>query len=47
MVTAVDAMTVQAYLRASGFTSDYYLQRSSTAIEQRWTFQPRIGAQQA
>lgn len=40
MVDAVDAMTVQAYLRASGFTSQYSLQRSSTAIEQQWTYQP-------
>lgn len=47
MVDAVDAMTVQAYLRASGFTSDYSLQRSSTAIEQQWTFQPLPGSQQA
>ncbi|KAL0035664.1 hypothetical protein WJX79_006735 [Trebouxia sp. C0005] len=43
MVDAVDAMTVQAYLRASGFASDYTLQRSSTAIEQRWSFQPMAG----
>ncbi|KAL3147223.1 hypothetical protein ABBQ32_002719 [Trebouxia sp. C0010 RCD-2024] len=47
MVDAVDAMTVQAYLRASGFTSEYSLQRSSTAIEQRWTFHSLPGPQQA
>ncbi len=43
MVDAVDAMTVQAYLRASGFASDYTLQRSTTAIEQRWAFRPIAG----
>lgn len=47
MVDAVDAMTVQSYLRASGFTSDYSLQRSSTAIEQQWTYQPMSAAKQA
>lgn len=47
IVDAVDAMTVQAFLRASGFSSDYSLQRSSTAIEQHWTFQPLPGSQQA
>ena len=47
MVDAVDAVTVQAYLRASGFASDYSLQRSSTAVEQQWTFQPQAVARQA
>ena len=40
MIDAIDAMTIQAFLRASGFASEYSLQRSSTAIEQQWTFQP-------
>ena len=39
IVDTVDAMTIQAYLRASGFVSDYSIQRSSTAIEQTWTFE--------
>ncbi len=43
ILDAVDAMTVQAYLRASGFVSDYTLQRSSTAIEHQWNFQPMAG----
>lgn len=39
IVDTVDAMTIQAYLRASGFVSDYSIQRSSTAIEQTWKFE--------
>ena len=34
---SLDAMTVQAFLRASGIHSSYSLQRTTSAIVQTWT----------